>query len=133
MKSPSRTRSGSKPQSIDLLSEADIQSQVVEYVSLLAAQCGFIFFTCSNEGTDRANPARLAKLKRMGLRPGVADLVFVKEGRAYFLEMKKPGGKQSENQIDFQLDCAMVGAQYAVAWSFEEAVEILQLWGIISP
>lgn len=133
MKSPLRTRSGSNPQSIGSLGEADIQSQIVEYVSLLAAQCGFIFFTCSNEGTDRANPARLAKLKRMGLRPGVADLVFVKEGRAYFLEMKKPGGKQSENQIDFQLDCAMVGAQYAVAWSFEEAVEILQLWGIISP
>lgn len=113
------------------LSEADIQSQVVEYVSLLAAQCGFIFFACSNEGTDRANPARLAKLKRMGLRPGVADLVFVKEGRAYFLEMKKPGGKQSDNQIDFQLDCALVGAQYAVAWSFEEAVGILQGWKII--
>ena len=131
MKSPSRTRSGSKPQSIGSLSEADIQSQVVEYVSLLAAQCGFIFFTCSNEGTDRANPARLAKLKRMGLRPGVADLVFVKEGRAYFLEMKKPGGKQSENQIDFQLDCAMVGAQYAVAWSFEEAIKILRFWKII--
>ena len=131
MKSPQGTRSGSKPLSIGLLSEADIQIQVVEYVSLLAAQCGFIFWSTPNEGTDRANPARLAKLKRMGLRPGVADLVFIKDGRAYFLEMKKPGGNQSDNQIDFQLDCAIVKAQYAVTWSFEEAVKILQSWGII--
>lgn len=133
MKSPSRTRLGSKPQSIGLLSEADIQSQVVEYVSLLAARCGFLFCSIPNEGKDRANPARLAKLKRMGLRPGAGDLLFIKRGLSYFLEMKKPGEKQSDDQIDFQLDCAMVGAQYAVAWSFEEAVEILQLWGIISP
>jgi len=130
MKSPQGTRSDSKPLFIDSLSEADIQIQVVEYVSLLAAQCGFIFCSIPNEGKDRANPARLAKLKRMGLRPGVADLVFIKDGRAYFLEMKKPGGKQSDDQIDFQLDAACAGAQYAVAWSFEEAVKILQLWGI---
>jgi len=131
MKSPRSKRSGSKPLSIDLLSEADIQIQVIEYASLLAAQCGFIFCSIPNEGKDRANPARLAKLKRMGLRLGVADLVFIKDGRAYFLEMKKPGKKQSDDQIDFQLDAARVGAQYAVAWSFEEAVKILQSWGII--
>jgi len=97
----------------------------------MAAQCGFLFFSCANEGTDRASPARLAKLKRMGLRPGVADLVFIKDSRAYFLEMKKPGEKQSDNQIDFQFDCAVVKAQYAVAWSFEDAIKILRFWKII--
>jgi hypothetical protein len=135
MKPQSRTRSGSKPPSIDSLSEADIQIQVVEYASLLAAQCGFLFFSVGNEAMGEAKTGaglgRMARLKKMGLRPGVADLVFVKDGRAYFLEMKKPGGKQSDDQTDFQLDAARVGAQYAVAYSFEEAVKILQSWGII--
>jgi hypothetical protein len=44
--------------------------------------------------------------------------------------MKKPGGKQSGNQIDFQLDAVRVGACYAVADSFELAVKILQGWGL---
>jgi hypothetical protein len=119
----------------DSLSEADIQIQVVDYVSLLAAQCGFIFFAVPNESMGEAKTGaglgRMVRLKKMGLRSGVADLVFIKDSRAYFLEMKKPGGKQSENQIDFQLDCAMVKAQYAVAWSFEEAIKILRFWKII--
>lgn len=135
MKSPRSKRLGSKPLFIDSLSEADIQIQLVEYVSLLAAQCGFIFFAVPNEGMGEAKTGaglgRMARLKKMGLRSGVADLVFIKDSRAYFLEMKKQGGKQSKNQIDFQLDCAIVKAQYAVTWSFEEAVKILQSWKII--
>ena len=117
------------------LSESDIQIQVVEYVSLLAAQCGFIFWSTPNEGMGEAKTGaglgRMARLKKMGLRSGVADLVFIKDSRAYFLEMKKPGGKWSEKQQLFAGDCYLVGAPYAVAWSFEEAVKILQGWKLI--
>ena len=118
----------------DSLSESDIQIQVVEYVSLLAAQCGFIFWSTPNEGMGEAKTGaglgRMARLKKMGLRSGVADLVFIKDSRAYFLEMKKPGGKQSENQKAFQLDAVRVGACYAIADSFDLAVKILQGWGL---
>jgi hypothetical protein len=123
-----------KPQRASLL-ESDIQIQVVEYVSLLAAQCGFLFFAVPNEGMGEAKTGaglgRMARLKKMGIRPGVADLVFVKDGRAYFLEMKKPGGKQSENQKAFEIDAMKAGSWYATAFSFSEAIERLKRWKII--
>ena len=75
--------------------------------------------------------ARMARLKRMGLRPGTADLVFVKYGRVYFLEMKRRGQKQRETQTQFENDAIRTGALYAVADSFEKAIAILQSWKII--
>ena len=67
----------------------------------------------------------------MGLRSGVSDLVIVKEGRAYFLELKIGNGKQSENQCTFEADCMIAQAHYGIAWSFDDAVKILQSWRII--
>lgn len=117
------------------LSESDIQIQVVEYVSLLAEQCRFTFFAVPNEAMGQAKTGaglgRMARLKKMGLRSGVADLIFFKYGKAYCLEMKRPGEKQSENQKLFQIDAIRCGAMYAVADSFDLAMKILRGWKII--
>jgi hypothetical protein len=117
------------------LSESDIQIQVVDYCNLLAALCGFIFWSTPNEAMGEAKTGaglgRMARLKRMGLRSGVSDLVFVKDGRVYFLEMKRPGGKISDNQAIFGLDATHAGAKYEVAWSFDQALKILKEWSII--
>ena len=117
------------------MTEADIQIQLVDYLRLVAPQRGFLFFAVPNEGMGEARTGaglgRMARLKRMGLRSGVADLVFVKDGQAYFLEMKGPGGRWSDKQQDFARDAAHVGAKYGIAWSFEQALKILKLWAII--
>ena len=117
------------------MTEADIQIQLVDYLRLVAPQRGFLFFACSNEAMGEARTGaglgRMARLKRMGLRSGIADLVFVKDGRVYFLEMKRPGGKISDNQANFGLDATKSGAKYEVAWSFDEALKILKMWAII--
>ena len=136
MKSPSLKTSDSKKQSTALpkILESDIQIQVVEYLALMAAQCGFLFFAVPNEGLGQAKTGaglgRMARLKKMGLRSGVADLVLVKAGQAYFLELKRPCGKWSANQQLFAGDCYLAGAGYAVAYSFDEALKILKEWGL---
>ncbi len=38
-------------------------------------------------------------LKATGLTPGVTDMIFFWNGRAYGLELKTPKGSRSENQI----------------------------------
>lgn len=114
------------------LKESDIQILVADWLRLYESARDFIFFSVPNEGLDRASPARLAKLKRMGLRPGVADIVIIWHGRAYFLELKTATGKQSEHQSAFQADCFYAGAEYGLAHSFEEAQKIVKEWGIIS-
>ena len=79
-----------------------------------------------------AGLGRMARLKRMGLRPGVADIVIIRKGRAYFLELKTKEGVQSERQSAFQADCFYVGAEYAIAHSFEEAQKIVREWKILA-
>ena len=117
------------------MTEADIQAQVVEYCRLYERRCNFLFFSVPNEGAgnrnQRAGMIRTMKLKRMGLRSGVADLIFVKFGKAYFLEMKAPKGVVSDSQRDFQQDAWRVDAFYSVAHSFDEAVNTLKLWRVI--
>ena len=121
--------------SLPSLSEADIQIQVADLLRLHERARGFIFFSCANEAMGAARSGagrgRMARLKRMGLRPGVADLVIVKDSLAYFLEMKAAKGKQSEAQVLFEDDAWRAGCPYEVAHSFDEAVKILQSWLII--
>ena len=103
------------------LTEADIQAQVIDYVKPLESSGGFLVFAVINEGqghTMGSGFARIARFKRMGMRSGVADLVFVKNGRCYFLEMKRNKGKQSENQKLFEADASRCQAPYAIARSF---------------
>jgi hypothetical protein len=117
------------------LSEDDIQIQVADHAALFQKQCGFLFFHVPNQAMGKAlgkgGLYKMVRLKRMGLRPGVADLVFVKAGRAYFLEMKKPGGRQSDSQKLFEADCLLAGSEYAIANSFDMAINILRKWQII--
>jgi hypothetical protein len=50
------------------------------------------------------NPAVAARLKAEGVKSGVSD-IFIPVPRGYlhglFIEMKKPGGKESQNQKEF--------------------------------
>ena len=115
--------------------ESDIQQQVVEFCRLHEQRCNFLFFSVANEAMGRsksgAGIGRMMRLKRMGLRSGVADLVFVKYGRAYFLELKAAKGVMSDTQKMFQMDAWRVDSFYSVAHSFEEAENTLRLWRIV--
>ena len=43
-----------------------------------------------------------ANLKAQGVLPGVSDLMFLHEGYLHCIEMKKPGGRQSDVQKSFE-------------------------------
>jgi hypothetical protein len=117
------------------LKESDIQIQVADWLRLYESARDFIFFACPNEAMGEAKTGaglgRMARLKRMGLRSGVADIVIVKAGRAYFLELKALGGRQSERQILFEGEAKLAGAKYAVAHTFVAAQKIIRDWAII--
>ena len=83
------------------------------------------------------NKRTAAKLKAMGVQPGVADLLFMwkrysegSEGShtecgVLFLELKLPGRTASEPQIMFGRRARDAGADYVVARSVGQALEIL--------
>ena len=73
-----------------------------------------------------------AKLKAMGVKPGVPDFVLIApDNTVRFLELKRHGEHLSEVQQDFQTICIAHSHPYAVANSLEEALAILTDWGCL--
>jgi hypothetical protein len=89
------------------------------------------FWTAFPAGEYRT-AATGARLKRMGLKRGVSDFVFISPGGEFCgLELKRRGGRQSEAQVAFEAWCLAHGVTYAVADSYEAAVAILVSWGVL--
>jgi hypothetical protein len=81
---------------------------------------------------EHRDPRTAAKLKAMGVLPGCADLEFFYHGpRILFLELKRPGGKLSEAQVGFALAVKLLGAEYFVVTSVDDAIKILGERGLI--
>jgi hypothetical protein len=64
-------------------------------------------------------------LKRMGLIPGVADLTYLSEQGAVFLELKTEDGRQSENQKEWQSKVVAAGYQYYIVRSISDFCTIV--------
>ena len=46
-----------------------------------------------------------------------------------YVEVKKPKGRQSENQIKFQKRCDIVGFDYHVVYSVEDVERLIRRYG----
>jgi len=103
------------------LSEARIQAQIVQYLQTR----GVYFFSVPNEAAGRDAAARMAKLKAMGLRSGVADMVLLFPGRTVFVEVKDDNGKQSEAQKRFQDKVESLGFPYFIVKSVADVKKVV--------
>jgi hypothetical protein len=65
----------------------------------------------------------------IGMTPGRSDLVLYYNGKAYMIEMKKPGKKQSPNQIEWQQLIEKHGFQYVLIDNLTDFMEYVN--GII--
>ena len=108
--------------------EAQLQKAVVQHL-ILTASPACLWFAVPNEGKRSARAG--IEAKRMGLRPGVADLCIIVGGKAHFLELKSEKGVPSEAQIAFRDDCLDRGIPYRVAFGINEALAILTEWNAI--
>ena len=86
-----------------------------------------IIFAIPNGGNR--NVIEAARLKREGVLAGVADLMILKPNNKYyglFVEMKTDKGKQSDNQIDFEMYCVHHHYKYSIARSLDEFISIVE-------
>jgi hypothetical protein len=73
-----------------------------------------------------------ALLKRMGLKPGMSDFLFIApDGSHAWLELKRADGVLSDSQTDFLGMLRQRGVKCAVARSYADAIEQLKQWGVL--
>lgn len=75
------------------------------------------------------------RMKSTGTKSGIADLVFIApKWRTYWLEMKQSetrGSRPSDEQLGFAARCKRNDHPYAIAYSVDEAMDFLRLWGLL--
>jgi len=112
--------------------ETLLQIQIVEYLSLIASKNDFIFFSIPNEGAMTAGKGKvdyalMTTLKKMGMLPGIPDLCIIKNGRAYFMEVKTEKGKLSKQQGIIKLALADRKCLVRVVRSLEDVKIFLKI------
>lgn len=95
--------------------EGEAQAAILEYLALR----GVFAIRLNNQpiydksrGIFRALPKHTPK--------GLSDILAVKDGRTYFIEVKGEKGQRSEDQHEFGRRAIMAGAEYVVARAIDD-------------
>lgn len=108
------------------VSEEQIQIAVIQHLKLRGNPRAY-WFHVPNGGSR--NVIEASKLKAMGVRAGVADIVVVIDGRAHFLELKSRKGRPSKDQLIARDLVELAGGVYEIAHGLDEALATLTRWG----
>ena len=108
-------------------SEAAIQQRVVR---LLRTQgpSDIVFLAVPNE----IKRDDWGQFEAMGGLRGAPDLLLIRSGRIYGLELKRASGKSSAAQREVHRHLERAGAFVATAFGLDAAVGYLQAWGLLN-
>ena len=109
------------------LTERQIQVQCVSWFRQRYPEASRVFMSIPNGGARNAWTAK--NLKDEGVLSGAPDLLLLlpRHGfAALCIEMKKAGGRQSENQKAFEQACKEYKSKYVVCYSFEEFKAVVE-------
>lgn len=101
--------------------EDNLQIACVNWFRLQYPSKWRLLFHPANGGARNAREG--AKLKKMGVVPGVNDLILVAKSKPVFYELKTMTGKQSKAQKEFQADIEEQGYDYLLIRSVDEFIE----------
>lgn len=108
--------------------EQAIHKAVVKHL-VVRGMPNVFFFHPANGGFRRPMEAMI--FKSLGVRPGVPDLVILKGGECFGLELKASKGALTPSQRLVHAAMQDAGARTAVAHSLDDALVTLEGWGIL--
>lgn len=108
--------------------EQQIHRAVVQHLRQRGAP-GLVFIHPANGGFRR--PIEAAVFRGLGVRAGASDLLLWHEGKSYALELKAPGGRPTEAQLEFLSDMENAGAFTCMAEGLDRALKVLESWGLL--
>lgn len=106
--------------------EDHIQYQLVQYMDIQYK--GVLFIHVPNEGRGKISFNQMNKIKALGVKAGVSDLLFFESRHGYHglaIEVKTKTGTVSKAQREFLADLKQRGWLTAVARSFETGRQII--------
>ena len=97
--------------------ESEIKKAILDYLNMQHMTFAFKIFTsgipdAKRQGGFRTNPSR-----------GVADILGCKNGRFFAMEVKRPGGMVTDNQVSFLRSVNISGGYECIVRSVEDAKE----------
>jgi len=110
------------------LNEELIHKAVIQHL-LLRAEPGTFWFHPANGGKRSMREAK--SFKAMGVVAGVPDLILIKDGHVYGLELKAAKGRLSPAQRATQEAMHDAGVLIWVAKGLDEALYALEFWGLL--
>jgi hypothetical protein len=108
--------------------EQEIHRAVVQHLRQRGAP-GLVFIHPANGGSRR--PIEAAIFKSLGVRPGASDLLLWHDGKAFAVELKAPGGRATEAQLEFLADMHRAGAFTCLCEGLDRAIRVLESWGLL--
>lgn len=113
----------------DDVSEHKLQTEVLTHLTV-AGRRDIYWFAVPNAA--RRSLRTGARMKAEGLKAGIADIcIMFPGGVASWLELKTPRGTHSIYQKGFQAICNRLNHRYALARTFDEAVDVLRSWNAL--
>jgi hypothetical protein len=109
-------------------SEDMIQRAVFAHLRMRAV-AGVFAFHPANGGFRRPIEAKI--LVGLGVVAGVPDIIAIKDGRTYALEIKTEDGRLTDRQCETIELMRGAGATIAVAFGIDEAIAALETWGLL--
>jgi hypothetical protein len=110
--------------------EAAIQKALFSHLRWRAVP-GVFAFAVPNGGWRTAIEGAI--LKSTGVVPGVPDLIIIRNGRVYGLELKTDSGRLTDIQRETMEAMRTAGAIVAVAHGVDEAIAQLESWRLLRP
>ncbi len=108
--------------------ENAVQRAVIAHIKI-RGKPGMIYWHTPNGGLRSRIEA--AVMKGLGVRAGVADLLFLTEGKLSSLELKADGRTSGEAQIEWRQDVNRCGGFAAEAAGLDAALRALEAWGLL--
>ena len=115
------------------------QKALCDWAKLQRLDIGFTVFdlliAIKNESYEKTDPKkpwqagkRINRYKESGMKSGTPDLLFAYPchgEHGLWIEMKKPGGKVRDNQVDMQQRLRFAGYRVYTCYSWEEAKDTI--------
>jgi hypothetical protein len=108
--------------------EDAIQRAVFKHLAVRGTP-GVFAFHPANGGYRR--PVEAARLKGLGVRAGVPDIIAIHRGHVYAIELKTERGKATEGQLRAIDDIRAAGGHAQICYGLDCALAALEGWRLL--